>query len=286
MTNPNRPEWSSVEVQILTDFYVTESNTKLMELLPNRSRQSIRYKAFSLGLVKDLYAYKRLPINENYFSKYTEHNCYWAGFIAADGCLTTNNRITILLADQDIEHLILFANHLQFAGSPRTISRAGNKETIKGVEFTNKNLVQLEFSNPKITTDLIQNFNLGPRKSLTLMPPPLIQREHILAYLAGIVDGDGWITFGKAKTWIVGLVATWEVNTWFKCFLNTNYPVTYYKPGSVRNVKQHPLTEFTVTGHRAKQLLRDMIKLEIPRLARKWDRVEQILFTEGFYERE
>lgn len=70
--------------------------------------------------------------NKRAFSKHSNSSDYWAGFLAADGCVDTKGRVRLYLQLSDADHLEKFAD---FVGSNHVINR--NKERNRcSLEFT------------------------------------------------------------------------------------------------------------------------------------------------------
>lgn len=58
-------------------------------------------------------------VNDDFFEVPNELNCYWAGFIAADGCIHTGKKqdvLSIFLALKDKNHLNRFKLDIDFDG--------------------------------------------------------------------------------------------------------------------------------------------------------------------------
>lgn len=71
--------------------------------------------------------YKKYNVNENFFSLDTPESFYWAGFIAADGCILKNLKVLeIGLGIKDKKHLKKFKSAIKYTGN---IS-IGGKENI------------------------------------------------------------------------------------------------------------------------------------------------------------
>lgn len=130
----------------------------------------------------------KLDFDDNAFSTLTEKSCYWAGFIAADGCIIENRRVQIKLKHTDKEQLQLFKKFTKFNGVIRTYNN-GDK--------TNNKHCYIKLTSPKMVKDLANNFNIVPRKSLILTFPKLSNTSHRLAFIRGYFDGDG--SFYKIK---------------------------------------------------------------------------------------
>lgn len=126
-------------------------------------------------------------INDNYFSKLTNENCYFAGFIAADGNVDQNKtKLTIGLTGKDKLFLEQFLSRLD------SNYLVHNKER-KG--FTNSTV---SITSSIICSDLERNFNIIPNKSLIYIPPKL-EGSFLDCFIMGLIDGDGTIGFTKRK---------------------------------------------------------------------------------------
>lgn len=117
--------------------------------------------------------------NETLFDEYDEYSCYWAGFLAADGCVDSKNRIRVMLKYDDITHLEKFRDILE---STHTISSNTDKY----------NRCSLEFTNPYIREILELNYNIIPNKTDKLQLPS-IPLKYMRHYIRGYFDGDGSI---------------------------------------------------------------------------------------------
>ncbi|NYO85812.1 hypothetical protein G4A66_28110, partial [Escherichia coli] len=107
--------WSKKEIKLLKSSYDKEPLQSLMKKL-NKTKNSIYHKVSRLGIsnLSHLRTYKR---NDSYFSTPNLENCYWAGFIAADGNIRQNNQtFAIALAKKDRQHLEQFKKNIQYTG--------------------------------------------------------------------------------------------------------------------------------------------------------------------------
>lgn len=125
-------------------------------------------------------------MNKDFFSKIdTEGKAYWAGFIAADGCLRYSfYHITLKIKDK--EHLEKFANLIGIA-IRQEITKL-NEKIYKEWKVT--------ICSKQMWNDLIK-LNIKPRKSLTLKPPKNIPAEFIRDFIRGYFDGNGCISTYK-----------------------------------------------------------------------------------------
>src|SRR6267154_3825493 len=163
--------------------------------------------------------------DEFYFQKPDIENSYWAGFIAADGCVSNKgNSLSIALAEKDKKHLLLFANTIKYTGNLLKHEKTKSyRLNIYGAQNINKHL--------------LENYNITPRKSLTLQPPNLEDNFHIKSFIVGLIDGDGCILISKRdKTLILNLVGSKYIIEWVKIYLEEIYDLeskTIYKPGNI-----------------------------------------------------
>lgn len=135
--------------------------------------------------------------NENAFDDYTEHSCYWAGFIAADGCVDNKNRIRVMLKYDDINHLEKLKT---FLGSTHTISSNTDKY----------NRCSFEITSAHICSVLDLNFNIIPNKTDKLKFPSHLPKKWLTHYIRGYFDGDGSIceSFSNKNSITASLYAT------------------------------------------------------------------------------
>jgi transposase-like protein len=157
-------------------------------------------------------------LNHCFFEKFTKESCYWAGFIAADGNILDYNksklfRLAITLSLQDINHLQKFKEKINSNKKIHIRER---------ISFSKKCfLSSLSLSSKKIVNDLIETFNILPKKSLILEPPYNIPDEFVSHFIRGYFDGDGWILKNKNKKGI-GFIGTKKVTEWIKYNLQKN----------------------------------------------------------------
>jgi len=190
--------------------------------------------------------YKR----EDFFSDNNTLASYWAGFIAADGCIY-DNKLSIHLNKKDLILLESFKKDISYEGN---------------VSFY-KNTVKLDFRNGRLCSDLLRIYNITPSKSLTLLPPNIIDFEMIRSYIVGYIDGDGCIAkYNTRKTPVLYLVilGTEQLLKWISDFIfdNTLIVGKISKPSSVYKL--------TYTCSKAKTVCNFLIRDQSRFLERKW----------------
>ena len=204
--------------------------------------------------------------DKNYFSEPNSENCYWAGFIAADGCVFHRGEgatLKIKLARKDEAHLYKFKEIINFTGK---IIQMENKFPSSSIEI---------FSAHQILKDLNANFNIIPRKTWSLLPPNLENLEHQLSYIVGLIDGDGCI--GIYNNYLtISLIGTENICKWTYDILNKFEDIKYKQLKISKRKGCYILTYSRLRTYPIANLLLNHIKkYELKVLNRKWDKVQE-----------
>lgn len=130
----------------------------------------------------------RFCCDDYFFSRDTAESFYWAGFIAADGCIskhrTKQDRIIIEISRKDEHHLDTFRKAIKFTGNLLVYS----KKTISGKE---KKYVKMAVSSQKMA-DNLKRFNIVPNKTKSYtFPEWIIKHKLVNHFMRGYSDGDG-----------------------------------------------------------------------------------------------
>ena len=156
---------------------------------------------------------RKHKVNDFYFSELTNQNCYWGGFIAADGNISKSNKsLTISLQKTDDHHLQTFLDHLN-----------SNYKIHYGQSKGQYDYAYINICSEQISNDLEKQFNIVPAKSLILKEPNIDweKKELIDSYIIGLIDGDGSIGWQKVKNksdrFYIHIVGTPEVLNFVKC---------------------------------------------------------------------
>lgn len=171
------------------------------------------------------FKHKRGPVKDDYFSSPNMTNSYWAGFIAADGCIYDpeegQKQLSIILKSDDKSHLAKIAKEIAPESNIQTYRRAARDKRAETEES------RWRVSSDQIALDLSEHYNVGSRKSMTLKPPAGLSKECSLAYIAGYIDGDGsyFLNKGKPRISIVGtreildyIVSETEIHPYYECY--------------------------------------------------------------------
>lgn len=235
-------------------------NCSKTTILKKLSKFSIKRKSISEARK---FQNRKYTKNENYFSTPNINNSYWAGFIAADGCIGyyNNAEARLCFGCQTKDEILLnnFKNDINYTGQIIRI---------------NKNISTLSITSNKIAKDLNKYWNITPKKSLTLKPPNLTNKEEILSYIIGYIDGDGCISFEKNRYLRLSLIGTKEILIWINNeFSNSG---CLYKQRLLLNNTYN----LTFSGKKAEIILKTLynhiLKFNILTLERKWNKIKNV----------
>lgn len=175
----------------LIDSYNKHRSIRKVGLELGISHETARIKLKAFGILNKPILY---TCNDDLFSQDTPESFYWAGFIAADGCVKLHNkkykRLSIALEQKDHIHVEKFK---------RTISFTGPVHVIERKDCTSSEIC---ISSEKIFDDLAR-FNIVPRKSLILTFPEWLEKHELVNhFMRGYFDGDGsfYTSIGKNRT--------------------------------------------------------------------------------------
>lgn len=218
-----------------------------------------RYKP---GESKHSWGKRKKIINDDFFSKLTLENCYYAGFIAADGNIDKNKtKLTITLSGKDKSFLDDFNKRIK--------SNYKVTESITKGKFT---CASLSVNSKKICDDLNKNFNITPQKSLTLVPPNINDKLLLDSFIIGVIDGDGTIGYAKSnnsKRFYISIIGTKEMILMIKCRFEE---ILEHKTSELHHRKEHSDNTFTlrVSDASARKLFLHFYNINVPKLERKW----------------
>lgn len=217
-------------------------------------------KKWNIEVRKHNSGYKQPPdfnkiyhCNSKYFSIPTEENCYWAGFIAADGNITDDNSIRILIRASDEEILNEFKDCIQYTGNIHHYNYNGR--TYSRIEVFDKELVE----------SLHRIWNITPRKSLSFQFPKIYNESFIRAFIIGYIDGDGSISKSKYKK--VQINGTYSLLNWMRArlmlYAQMKFKSNIYKSRSIYN--------FAFVGKNSDKFFEWAFTYKGFRLRRKWN---------------
>lgn len=215
-----RKRWTDEETTFLKENYLKYTVSQIAELV-NHPLESTRDKANSLGLKhpQKIYFY-----NENFFEYPSVLNSYWAGFIAADGCLKLppKSRLDLKISVKDLTHLEQFRSDISSNAKIRHYTqKVGPTSLVKNKEKNYPMVELILYSFNKTYEDLCKNYNITNAKSLTLQPPSNLDWTNSLAFIKGYIDGDGNLGLYKSSDrpkprLSLGILGTSSMLSWIK----------------------------------------------------------------------
>lgn len=147
---------------------------------------------------------RRHKFNQRFFADFSVNSCYWAGLLAADGCVQHKShhyQTTLGLKLSDEAHVRKFAAALGFDG-----------------KLYHSHLAAITLSSDSMAQDLSKNFNIVPRKSLILEPPIQMPTEYAAHFIRGYIDGDGCFVSTRPQLTVLGTKA---MMSWIREILMT-----------------------------------------------------------------
>lgn len=209
---------------------------------------------------------KKYSLNDFYFNEKSQQSAYFAGLLAADGCLISKgNSVTLGLKREDRYILEYFLKDIQ-----------GNhpiKDNLEKGKFLSS---KIEIASYQVRQDLQNIYNLTTKKSLTLVPPNIETNDLVDSFICGYIDGDGSIFLSSPrnensqKNIIISILGTKEMLEWilekFKVVLNTD------KLATIKQKRNNGKNTFvlTISNKIARSLFIHYYNLPIKKLERKW----------------
>lgn len=250
-----RYESGESSVQIASDYdvsAVTIRNRLEKWGVERRSRSELQ----SLGQLREN------DVDDSYFSNIdSQSKAYWLGFINADGCVTTQNRLTVELSRRDQPHLdklrrTLAAEHSIY-----------EREDLCSLTITSKKL-----------SDSLKSLGIEPRKSRTHGTTVKVPEGLESHFWRGVVDGDGHYSKSQRTIVIAGNRQTVQD---FSNWVDSVAPMATTKPYEAqRTVRAH------VCGQAASLVAQILYKDSTPavRLERKYETAKEYWVGQGISE--
>jgi transposase len=137
--------------------------------------------------------------NDNFFSLDDQGSFYWAGFLAADGCvldINSSKMVTLALAKKDRDHIKKFK---AIIGANNPIHNHLVKNSKRNSNWNDTWKSEIKITSNRLCDDLFR-FNVVPRKSKTYtFPEWLVGHDLVHHFMRGYFDGDGSFFLSKPK---------------------------------------------------------------------------------------
>lgn len=272
-----RRSWTTDEDNLLRQYYPIKKGIQMLnnEILSYRSYASIKRRAHRLGLIN-----KNFWKDENFFNEPNTLNSSIAGIIASDGHIT-NNRVSIYQRSSEDKMLM---DILEVTKSNYNIYR--RKRYGNDICFSDNYQSSLDFYRAsKWVKNLnnIWNIPIG-HKSYSIEPPVALSTlDYKLAYICGLISGDGTIcksvTKKKYEKFNLCVRGTLSLVMWcknvFSEFLQQNLNIKITKERKTRS-----LYYFQVSDFKAIDIFEKIRSLECVFLDKKWNNLELLSLIE------
>jgi hypothetical protein len=213
--------------------------------------------------------YSKYRLDETIFLNDNEEVYYYAGLLAADGCLfkvsKKSKRISLTLHERDISTLRNFKNFLKYDGNILFYRKIYPYISITGAK--------------KLTSILEKKFNIVENKSLIYNPPNINKLNLALAFIIGYIDGDGCIYKPKTNnSYQLHILGTQKMLDFICNTFKIIEPSFNLKPRqscSKNNlVKTLALCgNFKSDKYKYKNILKALLKINVPKMERKWNKI-------------
>ena len=213
--------WTVQEDVLLEKLWDKDLKSNILKAFPYRTYKSIKTRANDFGFQKDksiLFHNKLKMLLEE-----SNTNCYWIGFLMADGHFSKTWDIKLTLAIKDLNHLEKFAKLID--------TKIHIGKSVKYKQYTsqpNCNISVRDISTVKI---LKEKYSIDSNKTKNPCDISLFDtKEKFLSWFAGFFDGDGCVLknkSGKIEGLRIQIYNTWIKNLEFiseklKEYLNIN----------------------------------------------------------------
>lgn len=205
---------------------------------------------------------RKYNVNDNFFKELTLLNCYYGGFLAADGNVF-NHKLTIGLSSKDDKWMEDFKKSIEFEG-----------ELHHSIVRDRFPYTYMTVSSSEIVNDLNQHFNIVPNKSLILKHPNITDDKFKDYFICGYIDGDGSISLtkngNKQKRLVISLLGTKDMCLWIKEHFEKKF--NKESLGTISHDKSHHknIFSYNIGDVYARKIFIEYYKLDIPKLERKW----------------
>lgn len=268
--------WTADEENLLREVVLSQSLTYKQiyeKYFPYRSHYSVQGKCQKLNLDSSATSRKYF-YNDKYFSQYTLDSCYYAGYFMADGCIYLSNNSKIFswsVADKDLGAMRLFLDKVGFEGKIQTyIKKCSIAKRNKDKIFKHH---KISIVNCRWINDLENKFGVTMEKTYRNVPQNFPSEDMELAFLLGLLDGDGCITRMKKdnSNFCIGMAScSLPTVEWFQRFvIRLNLPSLAWKDNKI--IFREGCYYYTVRGVEAAFLFEKLKQVNVQKLDRKWN---------------
>lgn len=263
-------EWSTEEVTLLKELIQSKKygHKEMVSFFQGRTKSAIHTKCHCLGLTTDVDR-RKYTYDEKYFSEYTLENCYLGGLLMADGHIKEHENLFVWkLAEGDLTLLENFKKAIKYTGPIHTSKNRSPHYPDR--IFTQKSI---RICNCKFVDDLTNKFGVTPEKTYRNIVQNFPTLEHELAFMVGIVDGDGCICATKDRRLNIQLTScSLPTIEWFKKKIEY-LEITFGLKQANREIfksEDRNYYVYVIGGTGAAFLFECLNSVDVPKLDRKW----------------
>lgn len=257
-------KWTEEKINYLLENYISGDIKEMTDFLCIKST-ALKTAARRFGVKRDpnlKFLEKVKPLTEN-----TPFVWYWLGFIMADGNINENGYLRISLVDTDKEHLKILSDFLKVKLCKYKGQLFGKYKSKDGYLIRVRDII-----NCIKIKDMFEITNAKTYNSCSLKC--LNDKDKLLPFFAGFVDGDGCITqnkaSGNANMLRIQCHKSWMSNLEFLAievekYLDIKIKVYLDKQGYAK---------LTLNKNKDLKVLKnELLGYKIPLMTRKWDKI-------------
>jgi hypothetical protein len=193
---------------------------------------------------------RQFPVRHDAFSTLNAESAYWLGFLMADGCVR-GNAITVVLKESDWGHLDKLRQFLGCPDKPIVYQPA-----VQAYRF--------KVNSPQVVADLARH-GVVPRK--TWCAKASAEASSWPSFWLGVIDGDGCVSWDKAKGLLDLSVAGTEALMVQLAEFMVSTGIYKRQP---RLTKRETISTLRVYGKKSVMLLTTLYSVSTTKLERKY----------------
>lgn len=243
-------KYTDIDIENLKKYYHELDRPSLLKILNGHSWVSIKNKANKLGLARPNIRQAKLKI----LLEHNILNSYWWGLIISDGYLSNRGELVVQLGIKDKIYLSQLAKYIGVTPYyPTGFIRISAMDRINGLKLKNKlGIIVKKTYNPPNNFDFLKN------------------KDMMLAFLIGFIDGDGCIQYRNETFSSIRIVIH---HNWISFFKTFQQILLNYYPFLRLNISLNGRNNTCIyLGKKSNyQFLCNFIKIhQLPILDRKW----------------
>ena len=271
--------WSDQEIQLLKEKtnLGSMSYKEMVTFFPGRTFNSLQLKARERGFDSN-FVHHKWTYDRNFFHTPNYINCFYAGWLAADGNISKRGEANEDHYDlrwachvEDLAMVELLKKEVVYNGNIPIFQR--DKSSDKHPKNQGLHCMIRLNSMKQMADDLRINFGLVPNKTYHLPPPILDKLELKLAYIVGYINGDGCIHSNERNLSIGFTSSSINILNWLKNLIDS-FDLPMNRVGRSANINKMGHANcygLVYNGIRAIYLYWLLKRVPVPILERKWN---------------